>query len=83
MLLENLGDDWDSRVHRVRDNKDECLGCCCSNTGGEITNDSSVDLYCLTLRNDTIVNHARLHTLKRSSRVIYNKRVRSEYGSIS
>ena len=44
MLLEDLSDNWDSRVYGVRDDKNECLGRCGCNRDCEVTNDASVDL---------------------------------------
>ena len=44
LALEDLDDDWNSRVDRVRDNKNEGLGRVCCDAGGKITNDTSVDL---------------------------------------
>ena len=44
MLLEDFGDDWDSRVDWVRDHKHESLGCGGGNPSGEIADDSGIDL---------------------------------------
>lgn len=44
MLLENFGDDWDSRVNWVRNHKHESFGCDGGNSGGEIADDSGIDL---------------------------------------
>ena len=44
MLLEDFGDDWDSRINWVRNHKHESFGCSGSNSGGEIADDSGIDL---------------------------------------
>ena len=44
MLFENFGDDWNGRVYRVGYHKNESLGAGIGNLGGEITNDTGVDL---------------------------------------
>lgn len=44
MLLEHFGEDWDSGVDRVGDNEDECFRSSLSDPGGEVADDSSVDL---------------------------------------
>jgi len=44
VLLEDLGDNWDSRVDWVRNHKHESLGCDGGNSGGEIADDSGIDL---------------------------------------
>ena len=44
MFLEDLGDDWNGRVDRVRNHKDESLGAGQGDPCSEIANDTSVDL---------------------------------------
>lgn len=44
VLLEDFGDNWNGGVHRVRNHKDESLGAGLGNPGGEITNNTGVDL---------------------------------------
>lgn len=44
MLLEDFGDNRDSRVYRVGDHKNKSLWCILCDTGSEVTNDTSVDL---------------------------------------
>lgn len=44
MLLEDLGDDWDSRVDWVGNHEDESLGRGGSNSGGEIADDPGINL---------------------------------------
>lgn len=44
MLLEDFGDDRNRRIHRVGDNKDECLGASGCNAGSKIAHDACVDL---------------------------------------
>lgn len=44
MLLEDLGDNRDSRVDRVGDHKNKCLRCILCYASGEVTNDASVNL---------------------------------------
>ena len=44
VLLEDFGDDWNGRIYRVRNHKDESLGAGLGNPSGEITNNTSVDL---------------------------------------
>lgn len=44
LLLEDLGDDRDGRVDRVRDDKDKSLGRVLGNAYGNVTNDTGVDL---------------------------------------
>ena len=44
MLLQDLGDNWNSRVYRVRDHKNESLRARFGDPGGKITDDASVDL---------------------------------------
>ena len=45
MPLEDLGDDWDSRVDWVRNYKYESFGRGGGNSGGEIADDSGIDLW--------------------------------------
>lgn len=44
VLLEHFGDNWNGRVYRVRNHKNESLRAGLGNLCGEITNDASVDL---------------------------------------
>lgn len=44
LLLENLGDDWDSRVDWVGDDEDEGLWRVLSDTSGDVSDDGGVDL---------------------------------------
>lgn len=44
VLLENLADDRDGRVHGVRDNEDKGTRAVLGNALGQITDDTSVDL---------------------------------------
>lgn len=44
MLLEDFGDDWDSRINWVRNHKHESLRCGGGNSSGEIADDSGIDL---------------------------------------
>ena len=44
MLLEHFSNNGNSRVDRVGDNEDECFRSCLSDSGGEVADDSSVDL---------------------------------------
>jgi hypothetical protein len=44
MLLEDFGNDWNSRVDWVRNHKHESLGRDGGNSGGEIADNSGIDL---------------------------------------
>lgn len=44
VFFEDLGDNWNGRVDRIRDHKNESLGTGQGDPGGEIANDTSVDL---------------------------------------
>ena len=44
VLLQDLGDNWNSRVYRVGNYKNESLGARFGDPGGKITDDASVDL---------------------------------------
>lgn len=44
VLLEDLSNDRDSRVDRVGDDKDKCLGGSLCDTSGKISDDTGVDL---------------------------------------
>ena len=44
VLLQDLGNNWNSRVDRVRNHKNESLRARFGDPGGKITDDASVDL---------------------------------------
>jgi hypothetical protein len=44
VFLEDFGDNWNRRVYRVRNHENEGLGTTLGDPGGEITNNTSVDL---------------------------------------
>ena len=44
VLLEDLGDDWHCRVDWVRNHEHKSVGCDRGNSGGEIADDSGIDL---------------------------------------
>jgi len=44
MFLENLGHNWDSRVDRVGNNKDESFGSSDSNSCCKVPDNSRIDL---------------------------------------
>lgn len=45
LLLENLGNDGDGRVDRVRDDKNKGLGRVLSNANSNVANDTGIDLH--------------------------------------
>ena len=44
VLLQGLADNWNSRVYRVGNHKNESLRARFGNPGGKITDDASIDL---------------------------------------
>lgn len=47
-LLEDLSNNGDGRIDRIRNNENKCFGSCRRNTNGQIMDDTSIDL--LTVR---------------------------------
>ena len=69
VLLEDLSDDGDSRVDRVRDNEDECLRSMLRDAGGEVADDTCIDLCAVrvcTLAASVYTHLEKVITLRRS-----------------
>lgn len=54
MLLEDFGDDRDSRVDRVGDDAHKCLGCELGSSSSKITDNAGVDFE------EVVAGHTRL-----------------------